>query len=236
MKRIRIVGLALVAVFAMGVSTSAAFGAGSEFQAGTGKEAKGTTFTGSGGVATFQATGGSKITCEKSTSSGEIEGPFKAHVTVTYTGKCKLEGENAGECEKGEVKTEPLTVQPGDDIGGGGLGKEAGLRFSPKSGTVLAKPKCGALKVTIEVKGHLVCETKEAGILKETGEAVCAEKENAKKEVEKGIQKFTQISIEGGAPLTGQELTATAPFKETEKEAQITTEKLKFSQPIKQTL
>jgi hypothetical protein len=221
MNRIRVIGVGLVAVFAMSVGASAAFGA-SEFKT----EKFPVTFTGTGGIAKFESTGKEFVECEKSKSKGEVKGALEAKVTVEYSGKCHAEGPKLKATCSEPIVTKELKVQPGDEIGKVGAGKEPGQLFTPKEGAVVAEPKC---LVTIKVKGSLVCASPTAGKLSTSGETAC-------KETAAGAQEFTAIKIGTEARKTGLALVAEAPFVETEKEAQITTEKLTFSAAVEQSL
>jgi len=233
MIRLRVVGLALVVVFAMSAMVaSAAFGA-SEFQVESGHTLKGTTIKGTGGTAKFETEGGEKIECEKSSSNGEVEKATVAKVTVTYSGNCHATGSLvSGPCENGskDIKTNALTISPGEKLGPGSSTTNIGLRFTA---TVLAKFKCETTPfgAEVEVKGNLVCESvgKNVGPSSEfltTGEVVCTQSSA-------GIQKFTEIEI-GTKKETKQELSASV-FGISEKDAQTTTEKLTYSQKIRQT-
>ncbi len=233
LKRFKIVGLCLVAVFALSaVAASSAFGA-SEFQVESGGTLKGTTIEGTGGVAKFETAKGEKIECEKSSSKGTVETATEAKVTVTYSGNCHATGSKvSGPCENGSknIKTNELTISPGEKLGPGSSTTNIGLRFTA---TVLAKFKCEKtpLGAEVEVKGNLVCESvgKNVGPTSEyleTGEVVCSQSSA-------GVQKFTEIEI-GTKKETKQELMASV-FGISEKDAQTTTEKLKYNKKIRQT-
>jgi len=238
MKSIKCVGvLAGMAAMVMSVGASAAFAA-SEFQTNEGA-LEGTTITGTGGTATFETEKGATVTCEHSSSTGEINGPFEGHVTVTYSGKCTLAKAIAGNGACTEpIKTEQLTVQPGTIAAGAGVVEptERGLDFSASG--PLAKFECGSglTKASITVTGSLICESrgKNVGPTSEflkTGEVVCESGPNH------GEQLYTSINVDG-TNITEDFLTADGEvfgIKTTEKDQQETVEHLTFGKAGRQT-
>jgi hypothetical protein len=222
MNRIRVIGVALVAVFAMSVGASAAIGHPSAFKTGTFP----VTFTGKGGVAKFESAGGSKIECKESKSKGEVKGELEASVTIEYKGSCAISGILKGTCVE-PIKTSELLAQPGDELSAAGTELPAGQKFTSKAkaGGLIAEPECAGTKIKVE--GNLVCENPEPNKLQTTGKVVCAQ-------VKAGEQKFTAIKIGTKARETKLELVATAIFLK-EKDAQTTTEELTFTAPVEQT-
>jgi hypothetical protein len=102
MKQIKMLGAAIVAVVALSIAASATASAAEppEFVPG----AAGTTFTGTSGAGTLQASGGT-IECEKDTVSGSLTGPKTGTATITFGGCAaftifgakSLDTKNAGE-------------------------------------------------------------------------------------------------------------------------------------------
>jgi hypothetical protein len=231
MGRIRIVGLALVAVFALSaVAASAAF-AGSEFLAKGGANPAGITFKGTGGKAFFESEGGNKVVCEKSESTGKFESALEARVTVTYSGECKLEGTLKNKCPT--IKTKELKVIPGSKVGANETRLEV---FLPVSGETLAEFSCEGTE--IKVTGGVICKNNKPALgLK--GEVECKELPEAEKKL--GLQEFKEaLSWEGAEEKDiKDELKATATLgfiKITEDDAQNTTEALTFSAEVEQTV
>ena len=96
--RIRMIGLALVAVFAMSaIVASAASAALPEQLPATGK------FTGTSGASTFETLKGEKVKCTSDTITGEITGAKTSKSTITFKGceglglKCNTSGAGSGE-------------------------------------------------------------------------------------------------------------------------------------------
>jgi hypothetical protein len=146
MKRIRIVGLTLVAAFAIGaMATAGALAAAPEFyhciSKTGGKFASGCTASGSGFEKEPVATGSKikftsksseehfytpssikvKLTCEKGKSEGEITGPKTVkNLIVTFEGCRALNEGSSEECEvksPGPVNNEIITTKLEDTLG-----------------------------------------------------------------------------------------------------------------------
>ena len=222
MKRIRIVGLCLVAAFALSaVAASAAFGA-STFLGKGGASPKGITFKGEGGKAFFESKGGNKIECEKSKSAGEFLSELEAKVTsLEYSGNCKLSGIVNSKCTE-PIKTKELKVLAGSEVGEPKTRLEV---FLPKSGTVMAELTCGEVKV--KVTGGVVCKNIKFTLgLK--GEVEC-------KQTAAGVQAFNEAETDSGVIKDSLEAESTlGVFKLKEADAQTTTEKLTFSAEVEQ--
>lgn len=84
MKRMRVVGVCLVAVLAVGAATATAASALPEF---TGPFPK--TFTSTSKASLFETVGGTKTKCTADTNTGAITGPQSGEIQITFTG-CKL--------------------------------------------------------------------------------------------------------------------------------------------------
>ncbi len=182
MKRTRIIGLALVAAFALSaVAATAAFGF-SEFNSKGNAKApnpEGIKTEGKGGKAFFESTGGEKVECEKSTSKGEYKSKTEARVIeIKYEGKCELIGSLAkGKCTE-PIKVKELTVTPGTQS------SKTVLWFKPTAGTTapLAEFECGGAK--IKVLGSVICQDLKPALGTKT-EIGC-------KQVSAGKQEFTE--------------------------------------------
>lgn len=205
---------AVVAMLAMSVGASAAFGY-SEFKV---NKTFPVAITGEGGQAQL-VSGDNVITCEHTASNWKLGSPTSITGSITYSGKCELKGKISGSCTE-PIQTEELTVQPGT-IGGG---SDRGLLFTSSDG-VVAKLTCD--HISFKVEGELVCESRGfVGKLAAKGEFVCSEKKNEASEPIPGEQMFTTISVTGVEKLK-QELTAGGVFTN-EKVAEVMTEQLTF--------
>lgn len=226
MRSIKSSGLVLtaMAILAMTVGASVAFGASEYKTSGSFP----VTFTGKSSKASrFESTGKNYVECEKSSSKGEVKSAKEALATVTYEGKCKVEGVFKGSCEE-PIVTKVLKVEPGDKLGPATGGSKVGVLFKPAEGELLAEPTCEGHK--LPVKGQLVCENPKPGVSSTSGSVVC-------KKTGPGTQEFTEIEV-FGTKLTKQELKAEATvlgFKITEKDAQETSEELTYSKAVEQT-
>lgn len=218
LKRFRIVGLCLVAVFALSaVAASSAFGA-SEFKT---KEFP-VEFTGKGGKATFETEKGNIVTCENSASKGKVTGKFAAEATITYSGNCKLKAVSPLKIEEEcpTIETKPLAVEPVEKLNGG---TKTGLDFKGKTSTTIAEFTCtGKEKVKIKVTGSVICASEPIGAPSKIGKVIC--------KGAKGVQEFTTATnSEGKAFEDSLKAESTKGiFKVEEKDAQTTTEELEY--------
>lgn len=128
--RIRTLGLALVAVFAMGATGSATASAASqpEIVNSAGKTPVKTGFTSTSEASTFETKSKEAVTCKKDTNKGKITGSSSDEATISFTGctgplglKCKTEGAKAEEIVlKVESKLVWLNknekTEPGEDL------------------------------------------------------------------------------------------------------------------------
>jgi hypothetical protein len=204
MKRIRIVGLALVAVLAMSAIASASASAagpiwkveGLKLEAGKSKTVK------SKSTGNFLLKGKAfgfvniTITCTKESDTGTIVGgePGTDTAIIEYTG-CSA----GGLC----TVTEPIKTEANTELVyllSGGKKYLADL-FTPKSGTVFVSIKCGS--ITAEVTGNIVGE-----LLNSTKSKI--EKGNATEETEaaKGFVNFTGANSESYENSKGETKTA----------------------------
>jgi hypothetical protein len=231
MKRIRIVGLALVAVFALSaVAASAAF-AGSEFLNESNASPAGITVTGKGGLATFESTGGAKVVCNKSESTGTFKSALEATALVKYSGECKLTSSLANSTCAEPIETKELKVLAGSKVGTNATRLEVFLPASNELNAPVAEFTCGSVKV--KVTGGVICKNNKFA-LSLTGEVEC-------KQISAGKQEFTEALSWGEK---GEELdikdsleaeSTLSIFKLLEADAQTTTEELKFSSKVAQT-
>jgi hypothetical protein len=194
MKRIRIMGLCLVAAFAMSALASSAASAEPVFLTKT-VVAEGVKIPikGTLGAAFLEGKSGSKITCTGGTSTGEITGPKKGKNNVTTFAGCltgEFKCESAGQAE-GVIVTNPLeanlngitSILPGERL------------FSEAEGRKgkLAEFSCAGGAIPVIVKGSLVGSLSgasgtnaETGKLLSVGTLAFAEAG--------GIQKYTSFS------------------------------------------
>ncbi|HEX3435111.1 MAG TPA: hypothetical protein VHT25_13745 [Solirubrobacteraceae bacterium] len=219
MKRIKLLGLASVALIVMAVSASSAFGF-SEFNAAGKANPAGITTKGAGGKAFFESVGGNKVECEKSASTGKFVSHTEAVVEkLEYSGNCKLSGTISAKCPTISIKE--LKVTPGTNAG-----KPVDW-FQPKVGTTMAEFTCESTKV--KVIGSVICLNKKPTLgLK--GEVEC-------KQTAKGKQEFKEGEFLGKTE-TGKFLEAEATlgfFKLKEEDAQNTTEVITSSAEVEQT-
>jgi hypothetical protein len=174
MKRIRIVGLTLVAVLALSaIAASAAMAAAPEFSKTKVK------FTTTGTEAVLG--GGATITCKKVAGSGEITSTTALSATVTFEG-CKGEvlGGKCPETIKSELVGTLGTVAAAEAT------SEVGLLFKAKSGA-FSEFKCGSL--TIKVEGTIAGEVTPTKKLSKTGDLVFA--------LNGSSQKIKKITVAG---------------------------------------
>jgi hypothetical protein len=151
MKRIRIIGLALVAMFAMSaVASATASAALPELVNSSGVELVKKNFTIKSGAGKLESTLGT-VECSSDTGSGKVTGLKTDEATVTFKG-CKLAGTSttcqsgaeAGVIVTNALKSEVVYIKSTEP-------KEVGVKITPV-GTLLAKFSCGTL--TFEVSGE----------------------------------------------------------------------------------
>jgi len=205
MKRIRVIGVCLVAAFA--ISAVASVGASAFTPEFYGKAAVGTTvapipFTGTLGAAFLEGKGGTKITCKAGTANGEVTGPTTTqNNTTTFTG-CEVGGfpcENAG---AGTIKTNTL-----EGVLGSVASKKDGIRLynqSTKKGGILASFECAGGTVKVVVTGSVIAEASGAsGTSIALGKLPSGAHSLAFAE-SKGIQKYTKFLAGEGEAGTEQ--------------------------------
>ncbi len=143
--RIRMIGLALVAVFAMSaVVVSAASAALPEQLPATG------TFSGTSGASTFETKSGEKVKCTSDAITGEITGAKTSKSKITFKGceafgfKCNSSGAASGEIVL-NVTGELVYIMKAT--------KEVGLLNTLTAELTI---KCSAFQ-TLKVKGSTLC-------------------------------------------------------------------------------
>jgi hypothetical protein len=137
MKRIAILGLAVVAVFAM-----TAVAASAKKTAPTGPA----PLTATSGLSKLSSVGLPEIECKKATSTGELNSPTQGTNTTTFT-ECESSGKKCGNVSPGTIKTKELV----STIGYINKAKEeVGVDFTPKTGTVLAEFECEGIGIKTE--------------------------------------------------------------------------------------
>jgi hypothetical protein len=200
MKRIRMVALTLVAVFAMTALAASASAATPEFytKAAIGSTAGTVSFTGTLGAAFLEGKSGTKITCKAGTAAGEVTGPQTTkNNTTTFTG-CETQGfpcENAG---AGTIKTNTLEGTLGNVV----AAKTPGIRLFSQSGgrgAELAAFTCASGAIPVKVKGSVIGSLSGASG-KTPAEGKFAASDKLSFAEAKGIQKYTKfIAGEGEA-------------------------------------
>lgn len=159
MKRMRILGLALAAAFALSVAASTAgaspvFYTKVEYGATANKPIK---FTGTVGAAFLEGSvSKSKIECVGGTASGEVTGPKLTQKNITTFTGCKSSGFpcNSTGAGEGEVLTKSLEGELGDVKAG-----VPGLRLFDEAtgkGGPLAEFSCAGGAIGVKVKGSLI--------------------------------------------------------------------------------
>jgi hypothetical protein len=199
MKRIRIVGLCLIAAFAISiVASSVASAAQPVFytKAAIGSVGAPVPFTGTLGAAFLEGKSGTKITCLAGTAVGEVTGPTttKGNVT-TFTG-CETSG---FKCESGATEGVIVTNVLEGTLGnvtatlpGIRLFSEAGGR-----GAELAGFSCAGGAVPVKVKGSVI-----GSLSGSSGTTVAAGKLGLSQKLSfaetKGIQKYIKFLVGQG--------------------------------------
>jgi hypothetical protein len=152
MTRIKVLGLAVMAVFAFSAITATAAFAEAELTLEGGGSATGTSFTskseGSTKPVLQGVAEGTKITCKEETNKGTVTGPQTDFETVVFTG-CEAFGDK---CESGAtVGEEVFTIS--SKLGFISTSKkEYGVLLGRSPAT---KYECGATK-KLEIKGSLI--------------------------------------------------------------------------------
>jgi hypothetical protein len=222
MKRIRIMGLCLVAVFAMSALASSASAAPVFYsKAAIGSVVPPVPFTGTLGAAFLEGSvSKSKITCVGGTATGEATGPTTTKNNVTTFTGCETGGIK---CQSGA--TEGVIVTKAlEGVLGGISATLPGIRLfdeTEKKGGTLAEFSCGGGAIKVVVKGSVIgslsgangtepANGKFASSNKLTfAEAAGIQKYKAFTQGEGGSEQLSS-TINGGSPeLSGQSVIAT---------------------------
>jgi hypothetical protein len=198
MKRIKVLAVALVAVFAVGAVASGSAFAAHEIIV----KAGGLKLTGKSKAATtdvLETKGGKTVKCTSDTNESELAaatGKIVAKLKVTFKGCTSSFG---SECQntatRGEIQTTELVGETGEIT----VGSKTGLDFKPKAGALLAKFECEVfgIKEVVEVGkgtgthgGSVICELG-------TGLFKTGQKDKLKCEQAAGVQKI--VKFVGGA-------------------------------------
>jgi hypothetical protein len=225
MKRMRIVGLALVAVLAMtALAASSASAYPPEFytKAAVGTTAPSVAFTGTLGAAFLEGKSGTKITCKAGTAVGEVVSNTKTENNVTKFTGCETSGVPCENAAAGEIDTNTLA----GTLGGlnGPPSTKIGIRLFSQSGgrgAELAKFTCAGGTVAVSVKGSVIGELSGASG-KTVFEAKFGTSQKLTFKESKGIQTYSKFtegeagteqleSSVGGGPYedSGQSVVAT---------------------------
>jgi hypothetical protein len=202
MKRMRIVGLALVALVAMGIASASASAEPVFFgKAEIGKAVGNVKYSGTGGTSFLEGhTSKLKIECKTASASGEVTGPTTSNKNVTHFANCEIAGlalpcESTGAAAK-EIVTEPLLAELG-----GITATSPGERLKPESGEYLAQFNCASGGVLVKVTGSVIgtlsgatASTVEAGKLATSMKLTLAQTG--------GIQKYTHFLTGPSQQLT----------------------------------
>jgi hypothetical protein len=214
MKRIRMIGLALVAVFAMSVVASSVASAAQPVfytKAAVGTTAANVPFTGVVGAALLEGKGGVKIKCVDigSQASGEVTGATETENNVTKFTECttsELPCKSTGQAE-GIIVTNVLK-----GVLGNVTATIPGMRLYSQSGgkgAELAAFSCAGGAIPVVVKGSVIGSlsggsgtTPAAGKFAASDKLVFAET--------KGVQKYTKFLSGEGEAGTEQEQVSTS--------------------------
>jgi hypothetical protein len=157
MKRMRIVGLALVALVAMGIAAGSASAEPVFFgKAEVGKSVSNIKFEGTGATAFLEGkTSKLKIECKANTATGEVNGPTSTAKNLTKFTNCEIAG-LALPCEtKGAAAKEIVTNNLIGELGGVSA-TLPGIRLKPESGIYLAEFECASGGVLVKVTGSVI--------------------------------------------------------------------------------
>jgi hypothetical protein len=199
MERTKILGLALVVVFAMSVvATSVASAAAPEFKPAEAAN----KFTGTSGTSYLFGPGKIKVRCAKDKISGKLVGPTNAkgveEVLVTYE-ECVATGSTGTTCaahspgQTNIIITNKLAGELGKVAATEAPASETGLDLKPASGASFVKIE-GTCLTTTSVEGSVICEVDPVNVPDTTGTLVCSVHSGTKAFQKQVIKKF-----EGGA-------------------------------------
>jgi hypothetical protein len=224
MKTAKIIGVTIVAMFALSALVTASALAAPEWFKGSPevvvKAGEKIPFTGKAGAGVLEAKGGlGTVKCTGDTSKGEIEGPSTVvNVVVTYTGcikgakKCTTGTEVAGTIKTNTVKGTNIWANAAKTI--------AGILFVPPAGSPFVTFTCEG-EAKNEVTGELIGEADPLGGLPANTGTLTFAQEAGKQEwlkvegagAEHDLKAFSLVqSGLGGGPKTGEKLVETVTY------------------------
>jgi hypothetical protein len=221
MKRMRMMGLCLVAVFALSIVASSATASPVFYtKVAVGGTASGPIkFTGTLGAAFLEGeVSKTKIECEKGTANGEVTGATTTKNNVTAftgckTGTFKCENAAAGEIQTKKLQGElgALTASvPGIRLFDEGTGKGGELAtFTCASGSIGVKVKGSVIGSLSGAAGNTVGEGKFASTNKLTFAETAGKQKYNKFLGEAGSEQLESKVGEGGFEKSGQSVIAT---------------------------
>jgi hypothetical protein len=163
MKRTRILGMCLVAVFALtAVLASVSQAATPVFytKAAIGTTAANQQFTSSSAASYLEgASSHVKIECKKSTGTGEVTGAKSVNKVVTTFKECEIPSLHFP-CENKGAGTHEIETLPNAGELGEYTSSEGGVKLTAESGIYLAEFQCAGGGVLIKSKGSLVGKIK----------------------------------------------------------------------------
>ncbi|HXB14243.1 MAG TPA: hypothetical protein VNV44_00735 [Solirubrobacteraceae bacterium] len=161
MKRIVIMGLVLVAAFAM-----SAVSASAKVKPPTGPA----PYTATSGLSKLSSEGLPEIECKKSTATGELTSATQGNTVVVFQ-ECETSGKKCGNVSAGTIETKKLITTVGWINKAKG---EAGVDFIGSAGEGVkgseAEFECEG--IAIQVKGSVIGKEPKTNVMSETGEAV----------------------------------------------------------------
>ncbi len=219
--RIRTLGLALVAVFAMGAFASVAASATTLPELVNSKKeplAKGTRITSRSGKTTLETKSGEKITCEKDKNTGEVTGEKTDKSEITFEG-CTAFGlpcDTSGKVIVIHVTSKLAYINEKE--------KKVGLVLALETEPTIT---CGGIE-KLKVRGDTICPLTPVNTLTKVFTLTC--------KGTKGVQEPTEYE-EGGKkvkpPLNETEGSGLKKFKFEESDLNATDE-LEFGSPVEE--
>jgi hypothetical protein len=209
MKRIAVIGLALVAIFAMSAASASAAKIIIKGPA---------PFTATSGLSKLSTIGLPEIECKSSTAVGSLTSATKGEVTVTFKA-CETQGKKCGNTEAGTIQTKLLETTVGWINKAKG---EAGVDFIGKVGgekTKGAEAEFECEGLSVAVKGSVIGRSTPTNTMSTEGKVTLIGK-NGEQEIEKfeGGLKDTLIteasSIPGVEAPSAQNQVGTEKFDE----------------------
>jgi hypothetical protein len=198
MKRIKALGLCLVAVFALAAITASLATAKKVHNTGPVPQ------TASGGVAKLEGSPLPPIECKKQHSTSELLTGTTDKAQVFYE-ECESNGkkcQNVGGTP-GHITTNPLSTEVGWISKSKG---EVGDDFKPASGTYLAEFECEG--IVVKVKGSVIAKVSPTNTMSTTGKVI-AKEEGGKQSPEKFESGPKDTLITEASAVPGSEIQST---------------------------